>query len=157
MEDIDIEQQEPFPVERDGQRLQRRADQPDGEDKVGCCGKFQESVSRWMLPEDARSKYLERANCCPPPIFIILVSIVEVLSLRPLWVLPLHAFLHCVWRCDVTKGSKWPDVGFATALWLLFSSLNMSLIKQGITFRILKASAVEGGCNRNKQCSFVYT
>lgn len=84
MEDIDIEQQEPFPVDRDGQRLQRRADQldGDGESEVGCCGKFQESVSRWMLPEDARSKYLERANCCPPPIFIILISIAEVLSLR---------------------------------------------------------------------------
>ncbi|TNN02178.1 hypothetical protein fugu_009665 [Takifugu bimaculatus] len=31
-----------------------------------------------MLPEDARSKYLERANCCPPPIFIILISIAEL-------------------------------------------------------------------------------
>lgn len=95
MEDIDIEQQEPFPVDRDGQRLQKKADQPDGEGKVGCCGKFQESVSRWMLPEDARSKYLERANCCPPPIFIILVSIAEVLSLGSLRVQLLHTFtLH---------------------------------------------------------------
>lgn len=96
MEDIDIEQQEPFPVDRDGQRLQKRADQPDGEGKVGCCGKFQEFVSRWMLPEDARSKYLERANCCPPPIFIILVSIAEVRSLSPpRLLLPLHTFtLH---------------------------------------------------------------
>ena len=72
MGDIRLEQLEPFPVDRDG------ADRPDGRRKVGCCEKFQESVSRWMLPEDSRSKYLERANCCPPPIFIILVSIAEV-------------------------------------------------------------------------------
>lgn len=96
MEDIDIEQQEPFPVDRDGQRLQKRADQPDGEGKVGCCGKFQESVSRWMLPEDARSKYLERANCCPPPIFIILVSIAEVLSLCPLRGSCCYTLLRCI-------------------------------------------------------------
>lgn len=115
MEDIDIEQQEPFPVERDGRRLQRRADQPDGEGKVGCCGKFQESVSRWMLPEDARSKYLERANCCPPPIFIILISIAEVLSLRPLRVLPLHAFaLRLTLRCH--KGLQVARCGFCHCL-----------------------------------------
>lgn len=78
MEDIDLEQQEPFPVDRDGGRFRNGADQPDGDRKMGCCEKFQHSVSKWMLPEDSRSKYLERANCCPPPIFIILVSIAEV-------------------------------------------------------------------------------
>lgn len=92
MEEIDIEQQEPFPVYRDGRRLHKGADQPDGEGKVGCCGKFQESVSRWMLPEDARSKYLERANCCPPPIFIILISIAEVLLLHQLRIRLLYTF-----------------------------------------------------------------
>lgn len=75
MGDIDLEQQEPFPVDRDGRRDR---DEPDGGRKMGCCEKFQQSVSRWMLPEDVRSKYLERANCCPPPIFIILISIAEV-------------------------------------------------------------------------------
>lgn len=78
MEDIDLEQQEPFPVDRDGRRFETEADQPDGDQKMGCCDKFQQSVSKWMLPEDARSKYLERANCCPPPIFIILISIAEL-------------------------------------------------------------------------------
>ncbi|KAG8009861.1 Rhomboid-related protein 2 [Nibea albiflora] len=78
MGDIDLEQQEPFPVDRDGKPFRRGADQPDGDRKVGCCEKFQLSVSKWMLPEDARSKYLERANCCPPPIFIILISIAEL-------------------------------------------------------------------------------
>uniref|UniRef100_A0A3Q3LPZ3 Rhomboid-related protein 2 n=1 Tax=Labrus bergylta TaxID=56723 RepID=A0A3Q3LPZ3_9LABR len=75
MEDMDVEQ--PFPVDRDGRKVRTRAHQPDG-GKVGCCEKFQQSVSQWMLPEDSRSTYLERANCCPPPIFIILISIVEL-------------------------------------------------------------------------------
>lgn len=78
MEDMDVEQQEPFPVDRDGRRIKGGEDRPDGDRKMGCCEKFQRSVSKWMLPEDARSKYLERANCCPPPIFIILISIAEV-------------------------------------------------------------------------------
>ncbi|KAK1895017.1 Rhomboid-related protein 2 [Dissostichus eleginoides] len=78
MEDNDIEQQEPFPVDRDGRRLKFTEDQSDGKRKIGCCEKFQLSVSKWMLPEDSRSKYLERANCCPPPIFIILISIAEL-------------------------------------------------------------------------------
>ncbi|KAM4580347.1 rhomboid-related protein 2 [Odontesthes bonariensis] len=78
MGDIDLEQQEPFPVDRDGNRLRRDAEQTDGGKKMGCCEKFQQSVSRWMLPEVSRSRYLERANCCPPPIFIILISIAEL-------------------------------------------------------------------------------
>lgn len=79
MDQIDLEQMEPFPVDREGKPFraagERRAE---GDGAAGCCEKFQETVSRWMLPEDARSKYLERANCCPPPIFIILISIAEV-------------------------------------------------------------------------------
>ncbi|KAM9309387.1 LOW QUALITY PROTEIN: rhomboid-related protein 2 [Pholidichthys leucotaenia] len=78
MGDIDVEQQDPFPVDRDGNKVRSGADKPDGGRKVGCCEKFQESISKWMLPEDLRSTYLERANCCPPPIFIILISIVEL-------------------------------------------------------------------------------
>ncbi|XP_029306582.1 rhomboid-related protein 2 [Cottoperca gobio] len=78
MENIDLEQQEPLPVDRDGRQLRNAEDKPDGDRKKGCCEKFQESVSKWMLPQDSRSKYLERANCCPPPIFIILISIAEL-------------------------------------------------------------------------------
>lgn len=78
MAEIDVELQEPFPVDRDGKPFRAGEDQPDSARNVGCCEKFQESVSRWMLPQDARSKYLERTNCCPPPIFIILISIAEV-------------------------------------------------------------------------------
>ncbi|XP_019948092.1 rhomboid-related protein 2 [Paralichthys olivaceus] len=78
MGDMDIEQLEPLPVDRDGRQLRSEGDQPDGLRKPGCCEKFQQSVSKWMLPEDLRSKYLERTNCCPPPIFIILISIGEL-------------------------------------------------------------------------------
>ncbi|XP_057561944.1 rhomboid-related protein 2 isoform X1 [Hippopotamus amphibius kiboko] len=35
-------------------------------------------VSRWMLPEPVRRTYLERANCLPPPVFIISISIAEL-------------------------------------------------------------------------------
>lgn len=35
-------------------------------------------VSKWMLPEPVRRTYLERANCLPPPLFIISVSLAEV-------------------------------------------------------------------------------
>lgn len=78
MEAIDLEEQEHFDVDRGERQVQRGQDQTDGDRKLGCFDKFQQSVSRWMLPEDHRSKYLERANCCPPPIFIILISIAEV-------------------------------------------------------------------------------
>lgn len=154
MEGIDIEQQEPFPVDRDGRPSQRSADQPDGEGKVGCCGKFQESVSKWMLPEDARSKYLERANCCPPPIFIILISIAEVLPRRPLRIPLLHAAFDVVMSQRVLGGQMWVPP-FATALWLLFPSSfrEMCLVKQGITLSMLKSM---GGYNRNKQRSCLF-
>ncbi|XP_012666323.1 rhomboid-related protein 2 [Otolemur garnettii] len=35
-------------------------------------------VSKWMLPEESRITYLERANCCPPPVFIISISLAEL-------------------------------------------------------------------------------
>lgn len=40
--------------------------------------KVHKIVSKWMLPEHARSRYLERANCLPPPVFIISVSLAEL-------------------------------------------------------------------------------
>ncbi|KAJ0044121.1 hypothetical protein NL108_005469, partial [Boleophthalmus pectinirostris] len=72
----DPETLEPFPVDRDGVEFRRAKDVPDG--ALGCCDKFQHSLSKWMLPENKRDRYLERANCCPPPIFIILISIGEL-------------------------------------------------------------------------------
>ncbi|ELW48220.1 rhomboid-related protein 2 [Tupaia chinensis] len=35
-------------------------------------------VSKWMLPEKVRRTYLERANCLPPPLFIISISLAEL-------------------------------------------------------------------------------
>ncbi|XP_063813259.1 rhomboid-related protein 2 [Pseudophryne corroboree] len=43
-----------------------------------CWDKFHTTISNWMLPTDLRDKYLERANCLPPPIFIISISITEL-------------------------------------------------------------------------------
>ncbi|XP_053867774.1 rhomboid-related protein 2 [Malaclemys terrapin pileata] len=42
------------------------------------CDKIHESISKWMLPENARGTYLERANCIPPPLFIISISLAEL-------------------------------------------------------------------------------
>ena len=78
MASVDVEEMSPFPLERDGtpwrgqepERRERRAE--------GCCDRFQRTVSRWMLPANSRETYLQRTNCCPPPIFIILISIAEV-------------------------------------------------------------------------------
>ncbi|XP_004678881.1 PREDICTED: rhomboid-related protein 2 [Condylura cristata] len=35
-------------------------------------------VSKWMLPESVRKTYLERANCFPPPLFVISISVAEL-------------------------------------------------------------------------------
>lgn len=76
MNDVDIEELDPLPVDRDGRRL---GEARGGEGrKGGCCEKLHQSVSRWLLPPDIRETYLERANCCPPPIFIILISMGEL-------------------------------------------------------------------------------
>ncbi|XP_029593257.1 rhomboid-related protein 2 [Salmo trutta] len=79
--DIDIEEQDPLavdPVDRDGRRMGDTGRDDDGNRKVGCCERFHRSISKWMLPEELHEQYRERANCCPPPIFIILISIAEL-------------------------------------------------------------------------------
>ncbi|KAG8588139.1 hypothetical protein GDO81_005887 [Engystomops pustulosus] len=43
-----------------------------------CWEKFHTTISNWMLPPDHRTTYMERANCLPPPIFIISISIIEL-------------------------------------------------------------------------------
>ncbi|XP_053310553.1 rhomboid-related protein 2 [Spea bombifrons] len=43
-----------------------------------CCDRLHATISNWMLPSDYRDIYLERANCLPPPLFIILISIAEL-------------------------------------------------------------------------------
>lgn len=42
------------------------------------CHKLHTTVSKWMLPEDIRSRYMERANCLPPPLFIVSISLAEL-------------------------------------------------------------------------------
>ncbi|XP_028674622.2 rhomboid-related protein 2 [Erpetoichthys calabaricus] len=53
-------------------------DEEGGSKACSWCHRLHLSVSKWMLPPHARDRYLERANCLPPPIFIILVSIAEI-------------------------------------------------------------------------------
>ncbi|XP_040280390.1 rhomboid-related protein 2 [Bufo bufo] len=43
-----------------------------------CWEKFHTTISNWMLPPRHRITYMERANCLPPPIFIISISIIEL-------------------------------------------------------------------------------
>ncbi|XP_073526691.1 rhomboid-related protein 2 [Phyllobates terribilis] len=43
-----------------------------------CWEKFHTTISNWMLPPNHRITYMERANCLPPPIFIISISIIEL-------------------------------------------------------------------------------
>ncbi|XP_066232029.1 rhomboid-related protein 2 [Saccopteryx leptura] len=51
----------------------------DGEGNDPCkYKKVHKIVSKWMLPENARRTYLERANCLPPPVFLISVSLAEL-------------------------------------------------------------------------------
>uniref|UniRef100_A0A3Q3X7V4 Rhomboid-related protein 2 n=1 Tax=Mola mola TaxID=94237 RepID=A0A3Q3X7V4_MOLML len=76
MEDIELEQ---LPEGRDSRWPQAEADQLDDNESESC-KKFQRSLSRWMLPEDARKLYLARAKYCPPatPIFMIFISVAEL-------------------------------------------------------------------------------
>nr|XP_028595089.1 rhomboid-related protein 2 isoform X2 [Podarcis muralis]XP_028595091.1 rhomboid-related protein 2 isoform X2 [Podarcis muralis] len=52
----------------------------EGRNRAAClsCDRLHNTVSKWMLPEDSRATYLERANCIPPPIFILGISVAEV-------------------------------------------------------------------------------
>ncbi|KAJ7304488.1 hypothetical protein JRQ81_012054 [Phrynocephalus forsythii] len=42
------------------------------------CESLHNTVSKWMLPENARTTYLERASCLPPPVFILAISAAEL-------------------------------------------------------------------------------
>ncbi|CAL8249595.1 unnamed protein product [Boreogadus saida] len=87
MASVDVEEMSPFPLEPDGSPWRDQRDQRDQRERQerrgrrgpsGCCDGFQRSVSQWMLPPAHRETYLQRTNCCPPPIFIILISVAEL-------------------------------------------------------------------------------
>ncbi|ETE57972.1 Rhomboid-related protein 2, partial [Ophiophagus hannah] len=42
------------------------------------CSRAHNTVSKWMLPGEARATYLERASCIPPPVFILAISLAEL-------------------------------------------------------------------------------
>lgn len=81
MGDNDMEEQDAFRVPRD----EEGGFPENPKRRVRRVEKFHKNVSRWMLPEELRETYLERANCCPPPIFIILVSLAEVRIRSNVW------------------------------------------------------------------------
>ncbi|KAJ6650836.1 hypothetical protein lerEdw1_002884 [Lerista edwardsae] len=69
-------------LEGDPEAQEEEEDEKRGDGR-GCCARvnckrIHRTVSKWMLPEDARGTYLERANCIPPPIFIITISVAEL-------------------------------------------------------------------------------
>lgn len=75
MDIISIEQRNPLNAERNDEPGSRARDT---QTKTGCWEKLHQSVPQYMLPKELHSVYLEKANCFPPPIFIILISIAEV-------------------------------------------------------------------------------
>uniref|UniRef100_A0A3P9H5M8 Rhomboid-related protein 2 n=1 Tax=Oryzias latipes TaxID=8090 RepID=A0A3P9H5M8_ORYLA len=75
MDIISIEQRNPLNAERNDEPGSRARD---AQPKTGCWEKLHQSVPQYMLPKELHSVYLEKANCFPPPIFIILISIAEL-------------------------------------------------------------------------------
>ncbi|KAM3829275.1 LOW QUALITY PROTEIN: rhomboid-related protein 2 [Vipera latastei] len=57
-------------------------EQEPSEEKSRCpwlkCSSIHSTVSKWMLPGEARATYLERASCIPPPVFILAISLAEL-------------------------------------------------------------------------------
>ncbi|XP_058426873.1 rhomboid-related protein 2 isoform X2 [Marmota monax] len=66
-------------MERENKELEEEKTWVDGGGKDPPKGrKVHRIVSKWMLPEPVRKTYLERANCLPPPVFIISISLAEL-------------------------------------------------------------------------------
>ncbi|XP_032648140.1 rhomboid-related protein 2 [Chelonoidis abingdonii] len=81
------------------------------------CDKIHESISKWMLPENARRTYLERANCIPPPLFIISISIAE-----------LAVFIYyAVWKPQ----KQWITLDTGVWEWELFLQLIWDPLRNG--------------------------
>uniref|UniRef100_A0A8C6X3G1 Rhomboid-related protein 2 n=1 Tax=Naja naja TaxID=35670 RepID=A0A8C6X3G1_NAJNA len=57
-------------------------EEPEEEKSSRCpwieCSRVHNTVSKWMLPGEARATYLERASCIPPPVFILAISLGEL-------------------------------------------------------------------------------
>ncbi|XP_061469128.1 rhomboid-related protein 2-like [Rhineura floridana] len=59
---------------------QEEDERNEGRNCAACsnCNNIHDTVSKWMLPEEGRATYLERANCIPPPLFIVAISVAEL-------------------------------------------------------------------------------
>ncbi|XP_060062156.1 rhomboid-related protein 2 [Erinaceus europaeus] len=75
MEEVSLNMERDMKEEPDEEKKMR--DDEEGKDRSKR-KKVHRVVSKWMLPEKSRNTYLERANCFPPPIFIISISIAEL-------------------------------------------------------------------------------
>lgn len=77
-----LEMEEDVNLNRDREMKEMLEEEKMREDRAGKdpfrLKKVHRIVSKWMLPEPVRRTYLERANCIPPPVFIISISIAEV-------------------------------------------------------------------------------
>ncbi|XP_023556815.1 rhomboid-related protein 2 [Octodon degus] len=72
------------PVERaqEGEQAEEQTEEQTGEPGDGShppnSSKVHRLILKWMLPEPIRTAYLERANCLPPPVFIISISLAQL-------------------------------------------------------------------------------
>ncbi|KAF6715002.1 Rhomboid-related protein 2 [Oryzias melastigma] len=66
------------PLNKNQSNAPVNGDEEEEEPKTGCLAKLHQSLPHYMLPKELHSKYLKKANCLPPPIFIILISIAEL-------------------------------------------------------------------------------
>ncbi|KAM7100120.1 rhomboid-related protein 2 isoform 1-T3 [Molossus nigricans] len=73
MEDVNVRRDMEEELEEEKKMTEDGEDKDPFKDK-----KVHRIVSKWMLPENARRTYMERANCLPPPVFIISVSLAEL-------------------------------------------------------------------------------
>ncbi|XP_029086475.1 rhomboid-related protein 2 [Monodon monoceros] len=77
-----LEMEEDVNLNRDREMKEMLEEEKMREDRAGKdtfrLKKVHRIVSKWMLPEPVRRTYLERANCLPPPVFIISISIAEL-------------------------------------------------------------------------------
>nr|KAF6444967.1 rhomboid like 2 [Molossus molossus] len=73
MEDVNVRRDVEEKLEEEKKMTEDGEDKDPFKDK-----KVHRIVSKWMLPENARRTYMERANCLPPPVFIISVSLAEL-------------------------------------------------------------------------------
>ncbi|KAG8142931.1 hypothetical protein E2320_000238 [Naja naja] len=92
-------------------------EEPEEEKSSRCpwieCSRVHNTVSKWMLPGEARATYLERASCIPPPVFILAISLGEVL-----WQVPSVILCWVSWEHQENFREMIPLFGIARLLFI---------------------------------------